>query len=45
MFLSQLATIIDGIIDFKCEDKEGELAQFVRVRRMRGKKSTHDGKG
>ena len=37
-FLSQLETISDGIIDFKCEDKEGELAQLVRVRRMRGKK-------
>ena len=37
-FLSQLEAISDGIVDFKCEDKEGELAQLVRVRRMRGKK-------
>jgi len=37
-FLSQFETINDGIIDFKCEDKEGEVAQLVRVRRMHGKK-------
>jgi KaiC/GvpD/RAD55 family RecA-like ATPase len=37
-FLSQLESITDGIIDFKCEDKEGEVTQFFRVRRMRGRK-------
>lgn len=37
-FRSQFETINDGIIDFKCEDREGEVAHYVRVRRMRGKK-------
>jgi KaiC/GvpD/RAD55 family RecA-like ATPase len=37
-FLSQFETIHDGIIDFKCDDKGGEVAQLVRVRRMHGKK-------
>jgi len=37
-FRSQFETINDGIIDFKCEDKEGEITQLVRIRRMRGKK-------
>ena len=37
-FRAQFETIHDGIIDFKREDREGEVAQLVRVRRMRGKK-------
>ena len=37
-FLSQLEAISDGIIDFKCEDKEGEVVQLFRVRRMRGRR-------
>jgi KaiC/GvpD/RAD55 family RecA-like ATPase len=37
-FLSQVETISDGIIDFKREDKEGEVVQLFRVRRMRGRK-------
>jgi KaiC/GvpD/RAD55 family RecA-like ATPase len=37
-FRIQFETINDGIIDFKREDREGDVAQLVRVRRMRGKK-------
>jgi KaiC/GvpD/RAD55 family RecA-like ATPase len=37
-FSSQFETINDEIIDFKCEDREGEVAQYFRIRRMRGKK-------
>jgi KaiC/GvpD/RAD55 family RecA-like ATPase len=37
-FLSQVEAISDGIIDFKREDKEGEVVQLFRVRRMRGRK-------
>jgi len=37
-FRVQFETINDGIIDFKREDTEGEVAQLVRVRRMRSKK-------
>jgi KaiC/GvpD/RAD55 family RecA-like ATPase len=37
-FSSQFETINDGIIDFKCEDREGEVTQYVRIRKMRGKK-------
>jgi len=37
-FRAQFETIHDGIIDFKREDGEGDIAQLVRVRRMRGKK-------
>jgi len=33
-FHSQFESINDGIIDFKCEDKQGEVVQLVRVRRM-----------
>ena len=37
-FRAQFETINDGIIDFKRQDREGEVAQLVRVRRIRGKK-------
>jgi KaiC/GvpD/RAD55 family RecA-like ATPase len=37
-FLSQVETIVDAIIDFKTEEKEGEVGQLVRIRRMRGKR-------
>jgi KaiC/GvpD/RAD55 family RecA-like ATPase len=37
-FRVQFETINDGIVDFKREDREGDVAQLVRVRRMRGKK-------
>jgi KaiC/GvpD/RAD55 family RecA-like ATPase len=37
-FRAQFETINDGIIDFKREDREGEIAQLVRIRRMRGRK-------
>ena len=37
-FLSQFESISDGIIDFKAEEKAGEIEQLVRVRIMRRKK-------
>ena len=37
-FRAQFETIHDGIIDFKREDRGGDVAQLVRVRKMRGKK-------
>ena len=37
-FSSQFETINDGIIDFKCEDREGEVTHYARVRKMRGVK-------
>jgi KaiC/GvpD/RAD55 family RecA-like ATPase len=37
-FRAQFETINDGIIDFKRQDREGEVEQLIRVRRIRGKK-------
>jgi len=37
-FRAQFETINDGIVDLKREDKEGEVAQLLRVRRMRTKR-------
>ncbi len=37
-FRTQFESINDGIFDFKCEEKEGEVEHLVRVRIMRGKK-------
>lgn len=37
-FHKQFESICDGIIDFKCEENQGELRQLVRVSAMRGKK-------
>ena len=37
-FRAQFETVNDGIIDFKREDREGKIAQLIRVRRIRGKK-------
>ncbi len=38
MFRSQFESINDGIIDFRCEEKEREIEHFIRVRVMRGKR-------
>jgi KaiC/GvpD/RAD55 family RecA-like ATPase len=37
-FRAQFETINDGIVDLKPEDREGEVTQLLRVRRMRGKR-------
>jgi KaiC/GvpD/RAD55 family RecA-like ATPase len=37
-FLSQFESMSDGIIDFKAEEKAGEIEQLVRVRLMRRRK-------
>ena len=37
-FRAQFETINDGIIDFKREEREGEVAQLIRVRRLRGRR-------
>lgn len=39
-FYRQLESLADGIIEFRSEDKGGEIGQYVRVRSMRGKQ--HD---
>jgi KaiC/GvpD/RAD55 family RecA-like ATPase len=36
-FQKQLESISDGIIEFKSEDKGGEIEQYVRVSTMRGR--------
>jgi KaiC/GvpD/RAD55 family RecA-like ATPase len=36
-FYRQLELLCDGILDFKSEEKEGELAHYLRLRAMRGK--------
>jgi KaiC/GvpD/RAD55 family RecA-like ATPase len=37
-FRAQFETLSDGIIDLRREDREGEVAQLFRVRKLRGKK-------
>ncbi len=37
-FYKQLESLCDGIIDFRSEEKEGKLEQYVRVSAMRGKR-------
>ena len=36
-FYNNVESLYDGIIDFKTEEKDGKIAQFLRVRIMRGK--------
>jgi KaiC/GvpD/RAD55 family RecA-like ATPase len=36
-FRSQFESLHDGIIDFKTDEKGGEIEQYVRVRILRGK--------
>ncbi len=36
-FQKQLESISDGIVEFKSEDKEGRIEQYVRVSAMRGR--------
>lgn len=36
-FYRQLELVCDGILDFKSEEEEGQLAHYLRIRGMRGK--------
>ena len=36
-FYRQLELVCDGILDFKSEEKEGQVTHYLRVRTMRGK--------